>query len=63
MGQVQALSRLLSLNVWDVGCKTRASTPRPEISTQTAEIGRKGRESHSRRPGISTQIAKIGRKG
>lgn len=25
MGQAQALSGLLSLNAWDVGCNTRAS--------------------------------------
>ena len=34
-----------------------------KISTQTAEIGRKGRDSQWCRPEISTQTAEIGRKG
>ena len=34
-----------------------------KISTQTTEIGRKGRDSHSCRPEISTQIAKMCKKG
>ena len=36
---------------------------RPEISTQTAEIGRKGREPRTSRPEISTQTAEMCKKG
>lgn len=47
---------------WKSAEKGRDSrNPRPDISTQTAEIGQKGRESHCRRPHISTQTAKISR--
>ena len=47
-------------------CAKKVENPRsrrPEISTQTAEIGRKGRESHSCRLEISTQTAKMCKKG
>lgn len=38
MGQAQALSGLLSLNAWDVGCKNPCIPPRRlQISTQTAQ--------------------------
>ena len=58
MGQAQALSGLLSLNAWDVGCNTRAfrhsvwkSLPKQR---ETAE---KGRESQACLLEISTQTA------